>query len=115
MRRIERHARERHRELAVKRQRLERQQESDDAVRGNIPPELVSLFERVKRHIRGGAHMSRTEAFLHYAEEHPGEVLVALEDKTEAMIRDLERRERVADKAARKRVTRAELDALVPF
>lgn len=50
--------------------RGEQQSESDDEVRGNIPPELLSLFERIKRGIKGGPRMTRTEAFLHYAEEH---------------------------------------------
>lgn len=72
----------------------ERRQESDDEVRGNIPPELLYLFERVKRQIKGSAHMSRTEAFLHYAEDHPDEELAALEDRTDALIAELEARER---------------------
>ncbi len=44
--------------------RIERQAESDDEVRSNIPPELVALFERVKRGIKASPRMSRTEAFL---------------------------------------------------
>ena len=70
--------------------RIERQAESDDEVRSNIPPELVALFERVKRGIKASPRMSRTEAFLHYAEENPDDVLVATEDKTDALIRELE-------------------------
>jgi hypothetical protein len=115
MRRIERSAKERHAELAKTSSPRERAQESDDAVRANIPPELVYLFERVKRRIKGSPRMSRTEAFLHYAEEHPSEVLEALEDKTEATIRELEARERELAKRARKPMTRAELAAMVPF
>ena len=76
--------------------RIERQAESDDEVRANIPPELVALFERVKRGIKASPRMSRTEAFLKYAEEHPGEVLVAVDDKTDALIRELEEQERQA-------------------
>ena len=34
--------------------------------------------------------MSRTESFLRYAEENPDEVLAAVDDKTEALIRELE-------------------------
>lgn len=37
--------------------------------------------------------MSRTEAFLKYAEEHPSEVLEAIDDKTDALIRELEQKE----------------------
>ncbi len=70
--------------------RIERQAESDDEVRSNIPPELVALFEHVKRGIKASPCMSRTEAFLHYAEENPDDVLVATEDKTDALIRELE-------------------------
>ncbi|MGO8996098.1 MAG: hypothetical protein ACLQVI_22535 [Polyangiaceae bacterium] len=74
----------------------ERRSESDDVVRGNIPPELVGLFERIKRSIKGGPRETRTEAFLRWAEEHPSEYLEAMEDKTEALIRDLERQQREA-------------------
>lgn len=53
--------------------------QSDDAVRANIPAELVRVFEKVKRGVRGSPHMSRTEAFLHWVEENPDEVL-AIQD-----------------------------------
>jgi hypothetical protein len=93
----------------------ERRSESDDEVRSNLPPELVALFDRVKAGIKASARESRTESFLRYAEEHPDEVLVALDDKTEAVIRDLERREREAARhARRRRYTPTEL-ADVPF
>jgi len=52
----------------------ERQQESDDAVRGNLAPEMLRVFDSVKRHIKGGPRKSRTEEFLEWAEENPGEV-----------------------------------------
>lgn len=71
-----------------------RQGESDDEVRANIDPSLVSLFNRVKRQIRATPRMTRTEAFLHYVEEHPREADEAIEDKTEAMIREMQRRQR---------------------
>lgn len=67
--------------------RIERRAESDDEVRSNIPPELVALFERVKRGIKASPRMSRTEAFLHYAEENPDDVLASADDKTDALIR----------------------------
>jgi hypothetical protein len=99
--------------------RIERQAESDDEVRGNIPPELVALFERVKRGIKASPRMSRTEAFLKYAEEHPSDVLVAIDDKTDALIRELEEQEREARRSLRRppprpRYTPAQL-AEVPF
>lgn len=94
--------------------------ESDDTVRGNIPPELVALFERVKAKIKGTDRMSRTEAFLEYAESHDREVLEAIEDRTDAMLRELEAKERAAHKAlkrplARARAGAAALDEAVPF
>jgi hypothetical protein len=48
--------------------------ESDDEVRANIPPELLPVFEQVKRSIKGNAKKSRTEAFLEYVEENPDDV-----------------------------------------
>ena len=81
----------------------------------SLPPDLVALFERVKRGLKGSPRETRTEAFLRYAEEHPGEVLAALDDKTERVIRDLERQEREVARHVRKRsYTSAEL-ADVPF
>lgn len=101
MRRLERHAKERAAGGKAKGPRLararERQQESDDEVRGNIPPELAFLFERVKRQIKGSPRRTRTEEFLDYAHEHPDEELAALEDKTDALIRELEARQRQAN------------------
>jgi len=58
---------------------IARVRESDDAVRANIPPEFVPLWEKIKGSIRGDARRSRTEAFLHYVEEHPDEVYAAIE------------------------------------
>jgi hypothetical protein len=80
---------------------IERRAESDDEVRSNISPDLVPLFERVRRGIKATPRMSRTEAFLEYAEQHPGEVLDVIEDKTEALVRELERQHREASRAPR--------------
>ena len=117
MRRIERGNRDRRKEMGLAKGRV-RRQESDDEVRGNIPPELVSLWERVKSRIRGGDRITRTEAFLHYAEEHPGEVLESIEDRTEEVIRSLERDERNVREAIRRPIPRRHVAALagdVPF
>lgn len=98
MRRIERQAKERKREERPRLAKARtRGQESDDEVRHNIPPELVFLWERVKRQIKGSDRRTRTEAFLDYAHEHPDEELAALEDRTDAMIREHEARERRAN------------------
>ena len=109
----------RKRTVVLRKTAREARSESDDEVRTNLPPELVSLFERVKRSIKGSARASRTEVFLKYAEEHPAEVLVSIDDQTDALIRDLERREREARREMRRgpprrRYTAAEL-AETPF
>jgi hypothetical protein len=81
---------------------IERRSESDDEVRSNLPPNFVPLFERVKRGIKATPRMSRTEAFLHYAEENPDEVFDVLEEGAAAMIRELEKKEREAARALRR-------------
>ena len=57
----------------------ERAQESDDAVRSNLEPEMLPVWERVKRGIRGGPRRTRTEAFLEWVGEHPDEVLARID------------------------------------
>lgn len=101
LRRIERANRQRRKE-AHGSTRIERQSESDDEVRANIPPELLGLFERVKRGIKGSPRMTRTEAFLRYVEDHPNEFLEAMEDKTEALIRELEAKQAEAHRSLRR-------------
>jgi hypothetical protein len=101
MRRIEQANRTRRREHPHA-THIERRAESDDEVRSNIPQNLVPLFERVKRGIKGSPRMSRTEAFLHYAEENPDEVFDVIEEGAAAMIRDLERQEAKAARALRR-------------
>jgi hypothetical protein len=56
----------------------------------------------VKRGIKASPRMSRTEAFLHYAEENPDDVLASQDDRTDALIRDLERQEREARRELRR-------------
>ncbi len=102
MRQIEQSNRARRKELTRGRSRGEAQSESDDAVRGNIPPELVALFERVKGSIRASDRQTRTESFLHYAEEHPREVLLSIEDESETRLRDLEKQASAAARAMKK-------------
>lgn len=75
--------------------------QSDDQVRGNLPPELVHLFNRVRGSIKGSARRTRTEAFLQYAEENPGEVLEAMGDRSDEVIAALERDTRRASRARR--------------
>lgn len=96
----------------------ERARESDEEVTGNLEPHLIGLWHRVKSRIKGSDRMSRTEAFLHYAEEHPHEYLEAIEDRTEAMLRDLEEKERHAHRALKRAIPRhvlAKAAGEVPF
>lgn len=88
----------------------EKRQESDDEVRQNIPENLVPAFNKFRRQIKGSARMSRTEAFLHWAEENP-DVIYALQN--EQAERDIRRMVREHNKAARS-IGRAELSE-VPF
>ena len=74
-----------------RREAPERRGESDDEVLANIPSELALLFDRVKRSIKAAPRMSRTEAFLKYAETHPSVVLEATEDPSDLAVCALER------------------------
>jgi hypothetical protein len=64
----------------------ERHAESDDRVRKNIEAALIPLWERVKRGIKGSDKLSRTEAFLQYVHESPGEVLAMHEARAAKQI-----------------------------
>ena len=118
MRRIESWARSRRREQAKRTTAAERRQESDDAVRQNIPADLLPLFERVKKSIKGSTRQSRTEDFLHYAAEHPHEVVDAQMELSQREIAKLVHEEARLAKAVRRpkryRPTAAEL-AAIPF
>lgn len=97
MRRIEGYERQRKREERGKfaaGTTVRRISESDDTVSANVPPEMLSLWERVKGRIRGTDRMTRTEAFLAYAHDHPGEILEAQEDQADVLVRELEEREK---------------------
>lgn len=72
----------------------ERRQESDDSVRGNLPPELVPVFDKVKRQIRATSRMDRTEAFLQWAHDNPGDVLnIQQEHGQHAFLEELKKHE----------------------
>lgn len=88
-----------------------RESESDDEVRANIPPDLVPLFNRVRKMIKPGLRKSRTEAFLEYVEEHPGEEYQGIEDETERMIREHEQALRSGTYRDRSRRRRARVRA----
>jgi hypothetical protein len=117
LKRIENWTRERkraHRQTTAK----EAREESNDGVRSNIPAELRPLFERVKGSIKGSTRQSRTEEFLHYAEEHPSEVVDTQEDLAQREVARLVREQYALESAMRHpkryKPSRAEL-AEVPF
>ena len=64
--------------------------ESDENVRANLTSDLLPLFDRVGRSIKGGANESRTEAFLAYAAAHPEEVLATSSHEADTKVRELE-------------------------
>ncbi len=117
LKRIEGWARSRKREQE-RTTALERQQESDDAVRQNIPQELRPLFEKIKRYIKGSTRQSRSEALLLYAERHPDEVVEAQEELSRREIARLIREESALRRAMkspkRYKPTSQEL-AAIPF
>lgn len=80
----------------------ERRQEDDDRVRSNLPPELLPVFERVKRKIKGSARRSRTEEFLEWAQENPDEVLQEQQNQADEYLKELVKAERLHKGTVRK-------------
>lgn len=82
-------------------------EENDDEVRSNLPAELVPVFDRVRSSIHASPRMSRTERFLHWAEENPDEVvaiqMMAADVATARMIRELQELERQEHKRRTKK------------
>lgn len=93
--------------------KLERRQESDDEVRGNISPELIPIFNQITRHIKGGPRRTRTEAFLEWVEENPGEVYAMQQRDADRWLAQLLAEQARLQKVKRKR-GRAFLEA-APF
>lgn len=95
----------------------ERAQESDDAVRSNLPRELRGVFDRVRAHIKGTRHRTRTEAFLEWAQEHPEDVLEYQGDETDREVARLIAEREQYEKQLRKTTPRARRRAAgdVPF
>jgi hypothetical protein len=71
---LERQVRRADKPARVRSTSRERSQESDDAVRSNLPPEMIRVFDSVRKHIKGGPRKTRTEAFFEWAHENPDEV-----------------------------------------
>lgn len=97
---------------------VEKRQESDDEVRQNLPPEFVPLFEKIKRSIKGSTRHSRTEELMHYAEEHPAEVVDAQVELSQREIAKLIHEQAKLERQVRRprayKATAAEL-ADIPF
>lgn len=53
--------------------------EADDEVRQNIPEHLIPLYKRIGPGLKKCAGLTKTEAFLQYVDEHPGEDVEALD------------------------------------
>jgi hypothetical protein len=94
MRRAERRA-----ALQVRTSSRERQQESDERVRNNLPPELRPLWDRFKGDFKNTKRATRTEAFLEWAEANPEEVIRMQSDQAD---RDVERLVREQQRLQRK-------------
>jgi mRNA-degrading endonuclease toxin of MazEF toxin-antitoxin module len=100
----------------------ERSQEDDDAVRSNLPPELVPVFDKVSRKIKGSPKRTRTEAFLDWAEENPDEIIAVQQSVADKALREMLKQQRELGRTVRS-TTRykqtpeelAELLASVPF
>lgn len=92
---------------------VERSQESDDEVVRNLSdqPELVGVFRKIRKQVKGGPRRTRTEAFLEWVEENPGEVYAMQGAQAE---RDLGRMIAEHERGARLE-RRKSLSAEVPF
>lgn len=72
----------------------ERRTESDDEVRANLGPDMLPVFEKVKRSIHATPRMTRTEAFLQFVHDNPHVVWEVHEKQAADELRRLEREER---------------------
>jgi hypothetical protein len=98
---------------APRRRGIEAIRESEDAVLAELDERIVPLWERVKNRIRGSARMSRAEAMKLYAEEHPEEVIRALEEDAEKELeREILREQRRVDEELKLDLARVDLTAL---
>jgi|CXWL01.1.fsa_nt_gi hypothetical protein len=78
----------------------ERRAESDDVVRGDIDPVMVPVFNRVKHLIKDiPGRQTRTEAFLDWAHDNPGDVYDIQEDYAAKVLAKLEAEQHALEKA----------------
>lgn len=90
------------RNVQVRSSKRERSQEDDDAVRSNLPAELVPVFDAVAKRIKASPRRTRTEAFLEWAEENPDEILAVQQADADKYLKDLQRQQREHGRAMRK-------------
>lgn len=90
------------RNVKVRSTARERSQEDDDAVRRNLPAELVPVFEAVRKKIKGSPRKSRTETFLQWAEENPGEIVALQQAEADEYLSNLLRQQREHGRTIRK-------------
>lgn len=88
--------------------RRESQAESDDAVEHEIDPSLIPVWRVVKRQFVDSPRMSRAEAFQHWVDENPDEVLVLMEQRVRPPEEALEREQ--WSEAARAAAERGQYD-----
>lgn len=88
----------------------QRRDEDDDAVRSNLEPDMVPVFNAVRKHIKGNLRKSRTEAFLQWAEENPSEVYDLMQHDADKYLAQL-----LAEEARTTRELRRRSVAGVPF
>lgn len=74
--------------------RKERRVEADDAVRANLPPDLIEVFDEVKSRIKERPGRSRTEAFLEWVEAHPDDVWMVKQREADRELRQLVKAQR---------------------
>jgi hypothetical protein len=64
--------------------------QTDEDVVAALPSDLALVYDRVKKHIKPTASMSKAESFLKYAEKHPEIVLEATADPSHEAVKTLE-------------------------
>lgn len=79
----------------------ERSQEDDEAVRSNLPAELVPVFDKHRKAFRDTPKRSRTEAFLEWAEENPDEILAVQQAQADKDLRVLLKQQRELNRTVR--------------
>jgi hypothetical protein len=83
----------------------ERKVELEEATRREISPELLPLYDKIGKGIRGNDPTSKAEAFLHYAMENPAEVLAAQGHEADVTLKRLIAEHQATDRELRRKPT----------